>query len=199
VRACVNQYRRSSSSDAHEKQSIQGSVDLSTPPKADVTSNPPQTLDETSARSLLRENSYATTTDYNASKGLPELTTAGETRQRQGFKGNLGSNIHQLWRQKSFGILSQRTFSTFDGNFAHGKPGWWHKQMLVDRSLRSMAVFTAGCAVIMFIIVLCYVPAFTRRTNKASTSVGGRSGESCHKAESRNVVRIAQHAVLTIC
>jgi hypothetical protein len=60
--------------------------------------------------------------------------------------------------------------------------------MLVDRSLRSMAGFTAVCAVIMLIILFSYLPAFTKRLNHYSTSVGGRDGESCGTAESRNVV-----------
>jgi hypothetical protein len=60
--------------------------------------------------------------------------------------------------------------------------------MLVDRSLRSMAVFTATCAVIMFIIIFSYLKDFMTRLNTHTTSVGGSSGESCSEAESRNVV-----------
>lgn len=60
--------------------------------------------------------------------------------------------------------------------------------MLVDRSLRSMAGFTAVCATVMFIIILSYLPAFANRLNTHSTSVGGRSGESCDVIEKKNVV-----------
>lgn len=107
---------------------------------------------------------------------------AKEPRRRNGFR----ANVRQLMPKPSF--LTHRTNSTFDGNFAHGKPGWWKKQMLVDRSLRSMAVFTATCAVIMFIIIFSYLKDFTTRLNTHTTSVGGSSGESCSEAESRNVV-----------
>lgn len=150
------------------------------------TRNQRITIDESSAQSLLRDNTSST--DYNGSKGLPEITEDGsKVRQRQGFKSTIGSNF-QVWRKKSTTFLSQRTASTFDGDFAQGKPGWWNKQMLVDRSLRTMAGFTSVCAIVMFIIVMAYVPAFSRRTNKSSTSVGGSSGESCDIAEARNTV-----------
>lgn len=88
-------------------------------------------------------------------------------------------------------LLKARTQSTFDGDFAHGRPGWWHKQMLVDRSLRSMAAFTAVSAVIMLIILISYLPAFANRVNHNSTSVGGKAGTSCSTSESRNVVRFS--------
>ncbi len=137
--------------------------------------------EEASTRSLLRKSSHATTSDFEV---LQEV--GGENveapRQRNGFR----SNWNQLLHKKS--VLSQRTQSTFDGNFAHGKPGWWRKQMLSDRSLRSMAVFTALCAIIIFIIVFSYLKDFITRLNKNSTSVGGKDGESCETAETRNLV-----------
>jgi hypothetical protein len=64
--------------------------------------------------------------------------------------------------------------------------------MLVDRSLRSMAVFTAICAVIMWIIVFSYLGPFVTRLNHNSTSVGRKHGESCGEAEGRNVVSYSQ-------
>jgi hypothetical protein len=60
--------------------------------------------------------------------------------------------------------------------------------MLVDRSLRSMAAFTAVCTVIMWIIVFSYLGPFSTRLNRNSTSVGREQGEKCGEAESRNVV-----------
>jgi len=60
--------------------------------------------------------------------------------------------------------------------------------MLSDRSLRSMAGFTAMCAVIMLIITLSYVGDFANRINLNTTSVGGKDGESCETMERRNVV-----------
>ena len=103
-----------------------------------------------------------------------------------GKRQRMNAQVKKLLRKPSF--MSARTASTFDGNFAHGKPGWWDKQMLVDRSLRSMAAFTAVCAVVMLIILFSYLPAFARRLNRSSTSVGGSEGESCHTMESRNIV-----------
>lgn len=64
--------------------------------------------------------------------------------------------------------------------------------MLVDRSLRSMAGFTAICCMAMFIVIFCYLGDFTHRLNKDTTSVGGSSGESCETEEKRNVVRKIQ-------
>lgn len=60
--------------------------------------------------------------------------------------------------------------------------------MLVDRSLRSMAGFTSVCAIVMLIIVCCYLPAFKKRLNTHSTSVGGKDGENCSTSQSRTIV-----------
>lgn len=67
--------------------------------------------------------------------------------------------------------------------------------MLVDRSLRTMALFTTACAAIMLIILISYLPDFARRISHSSTSVGGDSGESCAEMESRNV---AVHFIINI-
>lgn len=150
----------------------------------------PSPLDPPSTTSLRHPTSWATTTDYKSSKVLSEFEDNVDTRQRQGFKSKAGPKVQQRWWRKPENGLPQRTGTTFAGNFAHGKPGWWHKQMLVDRSLRSMAAFTTVCAIVMLIIVLCYAPAFYRRLNKGSTSVGGSGGENCRTVESRNLVRV---------
>ena len=150
--------------------------------------------DDASARSLLHKGSFATTNDYVKS-GQNEK--GEEPRQRTGISAGKGAGmsagIQRLWHKKS--VLSQWTASTFDGNFAHGKPGLWSKQMLVDRSLRSMAVFTAVCAVIMWIVVFSYLGPFSDRLNPNSTSVGRKDGESCSEAETRNV---ATHLFINI-
>lgn len=108
-----------------------------------------------------------------------------EARLRKG--SGVTSNMKKIW-SKSTAFTKPRPQSSFDGHFAQGKDGWWKKQMLVDRSLRSMAGFTFLCAIIMFIIMIAYLPAFNSRLNKQSTSVGGKDGESCHSMESRNIV-----------
>lgn len=143
----------------------------------------PPPYDDQSARSLLRKTSDATTNDYEST-----ISPAGDGLPAARHRNGVGSNVRRLFHKPS--LLSSRTQSTFDGTFAHGRPGWWHKQMLVDRSLRSMAAFTAVCGLVMWIIIFSYLPAFANRLNLHSTSVGQRDGTSCGTAESRNVVCI---------
>jgi hypothetical protein len=152
-----------------------------TPTTSDRTSflsatTPVSPGDDSSERSFLHKDG-ASTSDYEVASSLH--VGGDSSRQRNGFKRLLN-------RKPTF--FSLRRHSTFDGNFAQGKPGWWKKQMLVDRSLRSMAAFTAICALIMLIIVISYLPAFAKRLNRNSTSVGGNSGESCASMESKNIV-----------
>ncbi|TVY83717.1 hypothetical protein LSUE1_G002566 [Lachnellula suecica] len=145
---------------------------------------PSPSFDEASTRSLLHRESVAQTLDADIRKNLPvsiDGAGGGETRRRSGIQGNL----QRLWHKKS--VLSQRTVSTFDGNFAKVKPGLWTRQMLTDRSLRSMAAFTAMCAFIMLIITCNYIGDFVHRLNLHTTSVGGKDGESCETMEQRNV------------
>ena len=71
---------------------------------------------------------------------------------------------------------------------AVGKTGWWKRQMLLDRSLRSMALLMTLFAVSMVIICAAYMPDFLHRGNVRSTSVGGSKGQSCDKMESINIV-----------
>jgi hypothetical protein len=145
-------------------------------------------LEDPSSKSLLPKSSYTSTIDLE-NVDSPQAE-GGRPRFRYGFKTNAKENIGQFWRRRP--RLRERTTSTFEGHFAHGKPGWWHKQMLVDRSLRSMAGFTAVCAVAMLIIIFSYLSAFVKKTNLKSTSVGGRAGESCAVMEKQNVVRVIQ-------
>lgn len=142
-------------------------------------------LEDPSSKSLLHKSSHNSTVDLETVESSP--VEGGGTRLRHGFKSNVQENIGQLWRRVP--LLRKGPTSTFDGQFANGSPGWWHKQMLVDRSLRSMAGFTAVCATAMLIIVFSYLSAFVRRLNLHSTSVGGRAGESCATMEKQNVVR----------
>ncbi|KAM3074282.1 hypothetical protein ACMFMF_006297 [Clarireedia jacksonii] len=151
--------------------------------------------DGTSTRRLLQERtSFASsfgrgsTNDYQALKSGTE-SVKGEARQRN----RLGGNVKRIWSKGT--AFTKGTPSTFDGHFAHGKDGWWKKQMLVDRSLRTMAGLTFLSAMIMLIIIIAYLPSFTRRLNKHSTSVGGKEGESCSSMESRN---IAVHLFINI-
>lgn len=134
--------------------------------------------------------SFPSAHDYQAledvgRESLSDDPSPGEARLRKG--SGVTSNMKKIW-SKSTAFTKPRLQSSFDGHFAQGKDGWWKKQMLVDRSLRSMAGFTFLCTIIMFIIMVAYLPAFNSRLNKQSTSVGGKDGESCHSMESRNIV-----------
>ncbi|ESZ95515.1 hypothetical protein SBOR_4100 [Sclerotinia borealis F-4128] len=127
--------------------------------------------------------------DYQALKGLgrdslTEDSPPSEARLRK--TSGVTLNMKRIWT-KSTAFAKPRPSSTFDGQFAQGKDGWWKKQMLVDRSLRSMAGFTFLCAIIMFIIMMVYLPAFYHRLNKNSTSMGGKDGEGCESMERRNI------------
>lgn len=137
--------------------------------------------DDLSTKTLLRKESELSTI-WDSFRNEQVESVSDGTRYRSGFR----SNVQQLWHRKS--VVSTRTTATFDGHFAHGKPGWWKKQMLVDRSLRSMAGFTALCCVVMFTIVFSYLKDFSNRINFNTTSVGGKDGESCASMERKNVV-----------
>jgi hypothetical protein len=147
--------------------------------------------DGTSTRRLLHDRAsfassfgLASTNDYQALKNGTDNVEGKEPRLRNG----LGGNVKRMWTKGT--AFTKKTSSTFDGNFAHGKDGWWKKQMLVDRSLRTMAGLTFLSAMVMLIIIIAYLPAFSHRLNKSSTSVGGKDGESCQSMEARNIVRI---------
>ncbi|TGO81437.1 hypothetical protein BPOR_1154g00020 [Botrytis porri] len=116
--------------------------------------------------------SFPSAHDYQALKdvgqdSLGDDPSPSEARLRIG--SGVTSNMKRIW-SKSTAFTKPRSQSSFDGQFAQGKDGWWKQQMLVDRSLRSMAGFTLLCAIIMFIIMVAYLPAFNSRLNKQSTS-----------------------------
>lgn len=85
---------------------------------------------------------------------------------------------------------SGRAASSFGGNFAVRRAGWWKQQMLVDRSIRSMAALTTLFAIIMLVICAINLPRFLKRSNIHSTSVGPNVGQSCAGVERQNVVRL---------
>jgi hypothetical protein len=147
----------------------------------------PRPHEDASTKVAASQSSYTSTISFENVESPQEERR--ETRLRHSFRSNVQQNIQQLWTRRP--LLCQGTTPTFEGHFAHGKPGWWHKQMLVDRSLRSMAAFTAICAVAMFIILFSYLPDFAKRLNPHSTSVGGKAGESCSVMERQNVVCMA--------
>lgn len=83
---------------------------------------------------------------------------------------------------------SARENLSSEGQFAVNKGGWWDQQMLVDRSLRSMAALTAVFATTMIIVCCTHMSDFVYRSNPHSTSVGSKKPESCRSTENANVV-----------
>lgn len=96
-------------------------------------------------------------------------------------------------RRKSLGAWARYSSSArenmdSEGQFAVNKGGWWDRQMLVDRSLRSMAALTAVFATAMIIVCCTYMSDFVHRSNPYSTSVGSKKPRSCRSTENANVV-----------
>lgn len=91
---------------------------------------------------------------------------------------------------------SDQDVSSLTGQFATRGKGWWKQQMLVDRSLRSMAALTGTFALIMVIICLAYLPDLRHRMNDHSTSVGG-SRQSCESVERTDVVSYLMRPLAT--
>lgn len=97
-------------------------------------------------------------------------------------------------RRKSFGAWAKYSSSSpeipsSEEQFAVSESGWWKQQMLVDRSLRSMAALTTVFATIMVIVCCTYMSDFVYRWNPNSTSVGSKKPKSCRSTENTNVVR----------
>ncbi|KAF2112122.1 hypothetical protein BDV96DRAFT_498668, partial [Lophiotrema nucula] len=63
--------------------------------------------------------------------------------------------------------------------------GVWKDQLLVDRSIRTMAVLTFLFAVAMFIVIGTNIKAFYNRANKFTSSVGGET-RSCKEVTHTN-------------
>ncbi|KAF1998651.1 hypothetical protein P154DRAFT_411092, partial [Amniculicola lignicola CBS 123094] len=65
--------------------------------------------------------------------------------------------------------------------------GVWKDQLLVDRSLRSMALFMTTLAIAMLIVIFTHAKTFRDRSNPFSTSVGG-DPSSCKSVTRANTV-----------
>ncbi|MCJ1269420.1 hypothetical protein MMC22_009312 [Lobaria immixta] len=112
--------------------------------------------------------------------------------------GNISSNtlpndtFHLRHRHETLGALANHGepypgLLSLSGEFATGGKGWWKQQMLVDRSLRSMAALTGTFALIVLIICLAYLPHLVGRKNKHSSSIGG-SLQNCESVQRKGVV-----------
>ena len=96
-------------------------------------------------------------------------------------------------RRKSLGAWAQYSSTTRENPtpeepFAVGEKGWWDRQMLVDRSLRSMAALTTIFAIIMISVCCTFMHDFTHRKNLHSTSVGFEKPKDCRTTEKLNLV-----------
>ena len=97
------------------------------------------------------------------------------------------------WSRKSLGAWAQysstdREDPSPEEQYAVREGGWWNQQMLVDRSLRSMAALTAFFAIIMISLCCTYMSDFMNRSNLHSTSVGSTNPKSCRSVENTNLV-----------
>jgi preprotein translocase subunit SecG len=63
--------------------------------------------------------------------------------------------------------------------------GIWKDQLLVDRSIRSMAGLTTLFAIAMIVVVACYIKIFIHRPNRTTSSVGGDS-QKCSEVTHTN-------------
>lgn len=79
--------------------------------------------------------------------------------------------------------------SSSEEKFAIGEEGWWSRQMLVDRSLRSMAALTTIFAIVMIALCCTYMSDFKKRRNRQSTSIVSKKPRSCRSTENINMVR----------
>lgn len=83
-------------------------------------------------------------------------------------------------------------------DFAKSGTGLWKNQMLVDRSLRGMALLTSIMAIGMLIVVFVWIPDYSRNSNAQSTAVFADE-ESCKSASTKNLVRRPYCLGTSIC
>ena len=109
------------------------------------------------------------------------------TRNGDASRGEAANDIENVLAWTRYGDPS-REKAVENTRFASGRSGWWKQQMLVDRSLRTMAGTTSLFALIMMIFSIRYFPYFLARKNPDSTSVGSQTGHDCGSLETTNVV-----------
>ena len=125
-----------------------------------------------------------------------DMSTAGNETQSLQLDARGSSNTRPLNRAPTYDSTGHwaryedvdPAHGAKDICFASRRSGWWKQQMLVDRSIRSMAALTSLFALIMTIVCIVYMRELVGRHNETSTSVGSNSGESCESLEATNVV-----------
>lgn len=143
--------------------------------------------DDTFAQKLLRPWSFVSQVEEKSKIVASEFPTYAQIE--------ISEEIQSLPRRRrnDLGVWAKyadpdRKESCFDGHTTAGGKGWWNRQMLVDRSLRSMAALTTLLAIIMISLCAAYMSDFVKRTNKNSTSVGSKKPQSCKSLEAKNIV-----------
>ena len=160
--------------------------------------------DRTSTRRLVGTRSHTSGRDdggsYSALSPSPDELERGT---RRGFSlskvARWRPNVYKRKSRRSVAstttLISGDQKSKFDGEFAVIDGGWWHRQMLVDRTLRTMAGTTTLFALVMLIICFGYIRPFIERVNLNSTSVGGKEGIDCATVERQDVVSLQSEQI----
>ncbi|KAL8795183.1 MAG: hypothetical protein Q9195_002338 [Heterodermia aff. obscurata] len=107
------------------------------------------------------------------------------TRYGDAGRGQAANSVGQVSAWTRYGEPSQEKVFD-DTQIASGASGWWKQQMLVDRSLRSMAGLTSIFALGLMILSITYLPDLLARKSLNSTSVGSRTGQDCGSLETTN-------------
>lgn len=142
-----------------------------------------------------RESTLALLPFSNQSPPDDDRGAASEVESVENFSSDTFANdttFHLRLRHETPRALAENDepyqgIPIFTDDFTTNEKGWWKRQMLVDRSLRSMAALTSIFALIMVVTCASHFRDFVSRTNKNSTSVGGRL-HSCGNIERQDVV-----------
>jgi hypothetical protein len=76
--------------------------------------------------------------------------------------------------------------------------GVWKDQLLVDRSLRGMALLTSLFAITMLVVVCVYAKDFGARANKFSSSIGGATMDCSDVTHTNSVLLFAINVAATM-
>ena len=149
---------------------------------------------------LLRPWSFASLDDADTSTST-HVSAVEETwsLSEETWSLSEGTYTQAHRRRKSLGAWAQYSSSARENpsseeQFAVGEGGWWNQQMLVDRSLRSMAALMTFFAIVMLALCCAYIPNFRIRSNLHSTSVEFKNPGSCGSTEKTNVVCVSSNS-----
>lgn len=145
----------------------------------------------------LRPLSFSTSVDSNevhqrapANRASLETIDTFDSPSSSGFSKGKMKNFAARIRRKPlpnnlFGSIRRHPAAEIEA--ARIGPGVWKDQLLVDRSLRTMAATMTLFAVAMIILIATHAEFFRNRANRNTSSVGGDTG-SCETVTTRNTV-----------